>query len=249
MVDPRQVADQLLVAERERKEIPPFTEAHADLDADTAYEAQRILVRARTDRGESIVGARVGFDAARQPFYGTLTSGMLLPYGQPVNLGSLIQPHAEPELAFLLARELRAPASVASVLAATDIVVAAVDVVDSRYQDFRFALPDAVADNGNAGRVVLGSQPRHPAELEDLRLVGCVLRAAGDVVATAAGAAAMGHPAAAVAWLVDRLAARGEHLAAGSLVLSGALTAAIPVRAGRAVTAEFDGLGTIEVFA
>jgi 2-oxo-3-hexenedioate decarboxylase len=88
-----------------------------------------------------------------------------------------------------------------------------------------------------------------PRDAGDLRLVGCVLRANGEVVATAAGGAVMGHPAASVAWLVNRLAARGETLPPGSIVLSGGLTAPVPVTAGSCVTAEFDGLGTVEVFA
>ena len=88
-----------------------------------------------------------------------------------------------------------------------------------------------------------------PGGLEDLRLIACVLRSDGDVVDTAAGAAVMGHPAASAAWLANRLAEHGEHLPAGSLVFSGGLTAAVPIRPGHAVTAEFDGLGTVEVFA
>ena len=87
-----------------------------------------------------------------------------------------------------------------------------------------------------------------PGDLEDLRLLGCVLRADGDVVATAAGAAVMGHPAASVAWLANQLAERVEVLKAGTTVFSGGLTAPIPLSAGSSVTAEFDGLGTVEVF-
>ena len=135
------------------------------------------------------------------------------------------------------------------VLAATEAVFGAVDVLDSRFRDFRFRLPDVVADNASAGRFFLGPRACRPGELEDLRLLGCVLRSDGDVTHTAAGAAVMGHPAASVAWLANRLAQRDEHLPAGSLVFSGGLTAAVPIPPGHAVTAEFDGLGTVEVFA
>ena len=88
-----------------------------------------------------------------------------------------------------------------------------------------------------------------PAQLEDLRLLGCVLRVDGDVIATAAGAAVMGHPAASVAWLVNRLAERGQTLDAGMLVFSGGLTEPVPLQVGTSVAAEIDQLGTIEVYA
>ena len=170
-------------------------------------------------------------------------------YAQPLDIAMLIHPRAEPEIAFLLARELAGPTTVTGVLAATEAVFGAVDVLDSRYRDFRFTLPDVVADNASAGRLFLGPRACRPGQIEDLRLIGCVLRCGGEVIHTAAGAAVMGHPAASVAWLANRLAEHGEHLPAGSLVFSGGLTAAVPIRPGHAVTAEFDGLGTVEVFA
>jgi len=254
MIDPRAVADQLLVARRERKAIAPFSDEHPDLDVTTAYEVQAVFVESLVEAGERIVGAKVGLtflggsrrlcrgDTPRppgrakqeamgvnEPLSGWLTDAMVLEPGAPVPLEALIQPRVE--------------------LAATEAVFAAVDVLDSRYEDYRFTLPDVVADNCSSGRFVLGPQARRPAELEDLRLVGCVLRRRGEIVATTAGAAAMGHPAAPVAWLVNRLAARGEALPAGSLVLSGGLTAPVPLAAGTSVTAEFDGLGAVDVWA
>jgi len=257
VISARQVAEELIVAERERKELSPFTDAHPDFDVGTAYEAQRLFVQDKLDHGETLVGMKLGLTSrAKQqamgvanPLYGVVTSGMLHPYGEPVDLGTLIHPRAEPEIAFLLRTDVTAPATVTSVLAATEAVFAAIDVLDSRYQDFRFTLPDVVADNASAGLFLLGPQAHRPADIEDLRLVGCVLRVDGDVVYTAAGAATMGHPAAAVAWLANQLATRGEHLPAGSLLFSGGLTAPVPIRAGRSVTAEFDGLGTVELFA
>ena len=134
-----------------------------------------------------------------------------------------------------------------SVLAATDVVFGAVDVLDSRYQGFKFTLTDVVADNASAGAFYLGPIARPVGEL-DLRLLGCVVRVDGDVVMTAAGAAVMGHPAASVAWLANQLAEQGESLKAGQLIFSGGVTAPVPVVAGGSVTFEFDGLGVIEVY-
>jgi 2-oxo-3-hexenedioate decarboxylase len=255
-MDAKEIASQLIEAEQARTEIPQFTELDPDIDVETAYAAQWEFVQSKLDAGDRLVGAKLGLTSRNkqvamglaEPLYGWVTSGMIAGYGEPVDRGSLIHPRAEPEIAFLLGRDVAAPATVTSVLAATEAVFAAVDILDSRYRDFRFALPDVVADNASAGRIVLGPDPRRPAELVDLRLIGCVFRAGGEVAATAAGAATMGHPAAAVAWLANRLGARGQSLRAGWLVLSGGLTAPVPLEPGTAVTAEFDGLGTLEVY-
>lgn len=257
MIDPKTVAHTLLSARRDRTPITPFTDEHTGFDLTAAYEAQALFVTGLVDAGERVVGAKVGLTSrakqeamgVSEPLYGRVTDAMLLGAGAPVPVGELLQPRAEPEIAFLLARPLGGPATVTSVLAATEAVFAAIDVLDSRYQDYRFRLPDVVADNCSSGAFLLGPQARRPNDLEDLRLVGCVLRHRGEIVATAAGAAVMGHPAASVAWFVNRLAAEGEALPAGSLVFSGGLTAPIPLSAGVSVTAEFDGLGTVEVWA
>lgn len=257
MIDPRQIADELVVAERECKAINPFTDAHPDFDLESAYEAQRLFICAKVDAGDVVVGAKLGLTSrAKQevmgvsnPLYGKVTRKMLAPFGEPLDLTSLIQPRVEPEIAFLLGDELFGGATVTDVLAVTKSVFAALDVLDSRYRDYRFTLPDVVADNCSAGRFLLGPRALPPTEVTDLRLVGCVLRADGDLVATAAGAAVMGHPAASVAWLVNQLAERDEALPAGSLVFSGGLTAPIALRAGHSITAEFDGLGTVEAYA
>ena len=257
MIDIRSVAQQLTVARRERKAITPFTDEHSDFDFDTAYEAQDLFVDALADDGQRVVGAKLGLTSrAKQqvmnvtdPLYGWLTDAMLVEADNAVPVDELIQPRVEPEVAFLLARDLEGPATVTTVLTATEAVFAAMDVLDSRYESYRFKLPDVVADNCSSGAVVLGPVARPPQELEDLRLVGCVLRDRGTIVATAAGAASMGHPANSIAWLVNRLAARGRGLPAGSLVLSGGLTAPVPLARGGFVTAEFDGLGTVEAWA
>ncbi|SDH50371.1 2-keto-4-pentenoate hydratase [Pseudonocardia oroxyli] len=120
-----------------------------------------------------------------------------------------------------------------------------IEVLDSRFLDYRFTTADVVADNTSAARFVVGAPV--PVEGIDLRLVGVVFEKNGQVVATAAGAASLGHPAAAVAWLVRRLATDGEGLTAGQVVLSGGLTAAVPVGPGDVVTATIDRLGSLEL--
>jgi 2-keto-4-pentenoate hydratase len=206
MIDPRQVADALVAAERECKPIAPLTDVYPFLDADRAYQAQRLFVEDRLNRGDQVIGAKLGMTSkvmrtmlgVDQPVSGWLTAGMVLPYGRPVPLSQLIHPQAEPEIAIVLGR---------------------------------------------------GSRACTVAEVGDLGLIGCVFSSQGEVVGTAAGAAVMGHPAAAVAWLVNTLAERGEHLRTGSVVLTGGLTAPAAVRQGRTLTAEFDQLGSVEVYA
>jgi 2-oxo-3-hexenedioate decarboxylase len=255
MIDARAIADDLIEAERSRTPIPPFTSTQPYLAVGTAYEAQSLFVAHHLDGGESLIGAKLGLTSRvkrqalgiHQPLYGWLTSGMLAQPGEALPLDRLIAPRAEPEIAFLIGDGLEAPATVARVLAATEAVVAAIEIVDSRYCQ-RFRLPDSVADNAGGARVVLGSQARRPSELEDLRLIGCVFRSRGEVIGTAAGGAVMGHPAAAVAWLVNTLAAQGRHLAPGSIVLSGGLTNAAPLSRRGVLSAEFDGLGSVGVW-
>jgi 2-oxo-3-hexenedioate decarboxylase len=254
-MDASEIAATLASAERERKELRPFTDDVPDLDEATAYDAQWAGVQVKLAAGERLVGAKLGLTSrvkqqvmnVDSPLYGWVTSSMLLGYGDPVELSRFIHPRVEPEVAFLLGADVTTPATVTSVLAATEAVFAAVDVLDSRYADFRFRLPDVVADNASAGGFLLGPRAVPPADLVDLSLIGCVLRVGGEVVATAAGAATMGHPAASVAWLANRLLERGQALTAGMLVFSGGLTEPVPLQAGQSVTVELDGLGAIEV--
>jgi 2-keto-4-pentenoate hydratase len=253
MTSPRAIADALITAEQERKPVVPFTRKLPFFDVRTAYAAQALFVEHRVAAGEHVIGAKLGLTSAvkrkalniHEPVFGRLTSRMLLSHGEPVHLGELIRPRAEPEIAFLVRRRIEAPTTITGVLAATEAVLAAIEVVDSRYSA-PFRLPDSIADNAGAARVVLGTQACRPADLVDLAVLGCVFRSRGGIE-TAAGGAVMGHPAAALVWLAEALAERGEGIEAGSIVLSGGLTASVLLQAEGVVTAEFDGLGSIGV--
>jgi 2-oxo-3-hexenedioate decarboxylase len=253
MTDPHLIAAAVLEAERHRRPVAPLTRTYPFLDLDTAYKAQGIVVEHRLQAGDRLVGAKLGMTSAvkrhalgiHEPVYGRLTSGMVVPFGEPVRLDELIHPRAEPEIAFVLSRRIEGPTTVAGVLKSTESVLAAVEIVDSRYAS-AFRTPDSVADNAGAARLALGTEARKPDDLEELSVLGCVFRSRGGI-ATAAGGAAMGHPAAAVVWLAAALAARGEALEEGTIVLTGGLTASVPLRTHGLVIAEFDGLGSIVV--
>lgn len=248
-LDVHELADRLGKAVVERTAIAPLTDEVA-LDLPTAYDVQRVL----RERAGPLAGwklgvtsrakqAQVGVDA---PVYGFLPAAAALELGAPLPCSERIQPRAEPEIVFVLGRDLAgAHVDTADVLAATAGVAAGIEILDSRYRDYRFTMADVVADDTSLGRFVVGAPV--PVAGIDLRLVGVLFERNGELVATASGAASLGHPAAAVAWLVRQLAVSGEGLAAGEVVLSGGLTAATPVTAGDVVTVSIDRLGTVEL--
>lgn len=247
--DAEPLAEQLAAATAERRAIPMLTAAAPALTVADAYAIQQAGIDARVAAGDRVIGYKLGLvSRAKQeamgvaePLWGWLTEQMLHAEEEPLDTGALIHPRVEPELAFLLAHDVPAEgASVPAVLAATRGVFPALEILDSRYEDFRFTLPDVIADNASASRIVLGGRCLPPEQL-DLQLEGMVLRCDGQVVDTAAGAAVAGHPAAAVAWLA-RVAG---GLPAGSIVLSGGLTAPVPLRPGSVVTASYTTLGSV----
>jgi 2-keto-4-pentenoate hydratase len=245
-----ELAKRLLEAIRARTPIAPLTADHPELTLEDAYRIQDRIVRALGGREAAKLGLT---SAAKQrqmhvdaPLWGWLAPGSRLLPGEPLAVSELIHPRVEPEIAFVLGRDLAGPATIAHVLAATERVVPALDVLDSRFHGYRFTLADVVADDASAARYALGG-PGAAVEGLDLRLVGCRFVRNGKTVATAAGAAVLGHPAAAVAWLATELARRGERLRAGTTVLAGALTEAVAVDPGDRVAAVFDRLGTVEL--
>ncbi|HMM95994.1 fumarylacetoacetate hydrolase family protein [Phycicoccus sp.] len=241
---PRRLADAIAT----RTAISPDAD---DLPVERAYELQDELIGLL---GKRPVAAKLGLTSVAkqqqmnvaEPAYGWLLEGSQVEVGTELPCGELIQPRCEPEIAFLVGRDLEGPdVSASEVLAATDAVMPAIDVLDSRYAGYSFTLPAVVADNISSARYALGRPT--PVTGLDLRLLGCLLEVDGRLVATAAGAAVLDHPAAAVAWFVRSLAHRGRRLEAGTVVLSGALTAAVPVRPGSVVRVTVDRLGSVEL--
>lgn len=254
-MNPDDIARTLVDAARTRTATHPITDDLPELDHATAYQIQDAVVRARVEGGATVVGAKLGLTSAAkqrqmkvdEPLYGFLTDDMQIDTGQTLVCADFIQPRCEPEIAMLLGRDLSGPhVTAAHVLAATEAVFPAIDVLDSRFTGYAFTITDVIADNSSCAAFTLGGSGV-PALGVDWRLVGCVLEHNGRVVATAAGAAVLGHPAASVAWMVRRLAARGRGLTAGQVILSGALTEAVAVAPGDTVVARFDRLGTVEI--
>lgn len=244
-----EVATRLVMAIREKTSIDPSGDG---FDAEAAYHIQDRVVDLLADG--RVEAWKLGLTSpakqrqmsVSEPLYGRFLPGSRLERGEALSISSLIQPRVEPEIAFMIGRELGGRGvGVAEVLDATSWVAPALDVLDSRYAGYRFTLPDVIADNSSAARYVMGDPV--PWDGQPLELVGTLLEVNGRMVDTAAGAAVMGHPAEAVAWLVRKLASQGRTLPAASLVLSGSPTAAVAVGPGDHVLASVDRLGEVEL--
>jgi 2-keto-4-pentenoate hydratase len=210
-------------------------------------------VKTKLASGRRIIGKKIGLTSKAmqdllgvpEPDYGHLLDDMLVIEGQPCRRDALLYPKVEGEVAFVMESRLEGPGvHMADVLRATAGVMPALEIVDSRIRDWKIKLVDTVADNASSARFVLGSRML-PAEQFDLRLIGMCLEKNGQVVNSGAGVAVWGHPAAAVAWLANKLAQFGAALEPGDIVLSGALTAAVDVGPGDVVEAHFDRLGSV----
>lgn len=240
-------------AERGRRDIGRLTTEHRWLDAGVAYRAQDLQLEQRIAEGENRVGTKLGLTSrAKQqrmgidsPLTGFLTSSMVLPLGAPLPAAELIHPRVEPEIVFLMGSALQGPGVTgASALAAVASVHAGLEVIDSRFSGFDFALADVIADNASSARFAVSPTGVPPLGL-DLVLEACVLRHNGEVVDTATGAAVQGNPFEALAAAVNDLATRGRRIEAGELVLTGGITDAVSVAPGDEVTVQFASLGSL----
>ena len=233
-------------------EIAKLTNEHPDMSVADGYLVQAELLRRWLSAGRRLVGYKVGLTSkakmdqmgVKVPAFGSLIADTCIPDGGVVDASKLIHPKVESELAFVTSRELSGTVTLAEVLDSTECVMPAIEVIDSRYENFAFDLPSVVADNMSTARYVVGGSPRRPAGL-DLRLLGVIMDRNGELVGSAAAAVALGHPAASVAALVHWLADSGRALPEGSLVLTGGVTEAISIKVGDHVTARVQHLGTV----
>ena len=248
-----EIAETLLGAYSSRQPVEPLTQTCQGLTLEDAYEIQLLQVRRWLATGARIKGHKVGLTSAAmqrqfgvsQPDYGHLLDTMFWLEYEPIPVSRFLQPRAEPEMAFVLARPLRGPGvTVAEAIGAVAFVLPALELIDSRIRDWKIALADTIADNASSGGVVLGSNPV-PLFGVDLRLAGCTLHKNGELAGTGAGGAVLGSPLTALAWLANTLGARGAVLEAGQVILPGSVTASIPVAADDSVTATFAGLGSV----
>jgi 2-keto-4-pentenoate hydratase len=224
-------------------------------DVDAAYAVQQAQVRRWVADGRRPIGAKIGLTSlavqhslgVHQPDFGVLLADMAVPDGAEVDLGRLLQPRVEAEVAFVLGDDLPYEhVTVADLIQVVDHLLPAIEIVDSRIAGWDVSIVDTIADNAASGLFVLGTSPRRLTDV-DLRLCGMVLEHAGEPVSVRAGAACLGNPLHAVAWLAGTVARAGNPLRAGDVVLSGALGPMVPVTPGAAYEARISGLGSVRV--
>ena len=235
--------------------IPPIATHLPEMELGDAYAIQQINIARHTDAGARIVGHKLGLTSpvmqhmmgVNTPDFGHLLDTMMFDAREPVSLDAFIQPRVELELAFVLARPLSgADTTTEDVINATDHVVACLELIDSRIEDWKIGLLDTVADNASSAGVLLGAE-RFVADHPLVAACPAQLEINGVEVAAGSSADVIGTPAGAVAWLVRQFAEFGTALDAGSVVLSGSCTRAIDVAAGDNVVGRFAGLGSITV--
>ncbi len=249
------LAAHLEAAELEARDVTKITDDYPQMEWDDAYAIQDEIRRRKEARGQKTAGLKAGltsFAKMKQmgvdvPCFGFVSDYMARPDGGEIKMSELIHPKVEAEICVVTKAPLKGPGChVGTVLAAIDFVLPAVEIIDSRYRDFKFDLKSVIADNTSASRFVVGGRSRDLQDL-DLRTLGVVLEKNGQVVAMAAGAAVLGHPAAAIAMMANHLGARGQEIPAGTFIMTGGVTEAIAVAAGDSVSVRFQDLGTVSM--
>jgi 2-oxo-hept-3-ene-1,7-dioate hydratase len=257
----RALAEELNRAERDRVQLEQFSKAYPAMTIADSYAIQHEWINLKLAGGRRVIGHKIGLTSRAmqlasqitEPDYGTLLDDMLLADGGEVEAARFIVPRFEVELAFILAKPLKGPGvTLFDVLNAAGYVVPALELIDARIEQFdrhtnapRKVL-DTIADNAANAAIVLGGRPLKP-DAVDLRWTGALLFKNGVIEESGLGAAVLNHPGNGVAWLANKLAAHGEGLAAGEIVLSGSFTRPVPCAAGDTFHADYGLLGSISV--
>ena len=247
------LAEHLENAELQAYEVTKITDDYPKMTFTDATDVQWEIRRRKMSRGHKIVGMKMGLTSwakmkqmgVEMPCYGFLADYFSLPDGAQVPFDELIHPKVEAEIAFVTNKELSGKnLTVEEVLAATELVVPAVEIIDSRYKDFKFDLTSVQADNSSSTRFVVGSHAAKPEDF-DWSTLGVVMQKNGEIIELGAGAAVLDHPAASVAMLATMLAERNEVIPAGTFIMTGGITAAVLVERGDSIVVRYQGLGTV----
>jgi 2-keto-4-pentenoate hydratase len=249
------LAARLLAAEAACAPIDPIAVELGAKDVASAYAVQAEVTKRGLANGRRLVGRKIGLTSkavqqqlgVEQPDYGALFADMEVATGGEVHGGKLIQPRIEAEIAIVLDRDLQEPdLSMGELMRAVAYTVPALEIVDSRIRDWKITILDTVADNGSSARFVLGAAPKRLTDI-DLEACGMMMTRNGAIVSVGSGAACLGHPLKAALWLARAMAATGEPLRAGSVVLTGALGPVSPAATGEFYEARISGFAPVNV--
>lgn len=248
----KKITQDLQEATTNRIAISQLTESYPEMSIQNAYEIQLDQVERAINEGKVVVGKKIGLTSlamqkllgVNEPDFGHLMDDMLVYDDSEIDRSALIQPKVEPEIAFIIKEDIKGPGvTLADVLRKTFGIVPALEIIDSRIKDWKLRIQDTVADNGSSSLFAIGGQMIRPLEV-DLRLIGMVFQKNGMVVSTGAGAAVLGNPCQAVAWLANKLAEFDAFLKKGDIILSGALVKAEEADKGDCFSVTFDRLGS-----
>lgn len=252
--DRRKGAEALYRAEQDRKVVPQLSKTFHGMEIEDAYEIQRLWAEMRIAGGARLIGHKIGLTSRAmqmasmisEPDYGRMLDDAMFNDGAQIAASHFIKPRLEVELAFVMAHDLEGPGvRLHDVMRATEFVVPALEIIDYRTEVPR-AITDTIADNAAFGAIVVGGRPVRPFDV-DVRWVGATLSRNGIIEESGVSAAIMGHPAAGIAWLANKLHAVGGKLGKGHIVLGGSFTRPVDIAAGDVIHADYGPLGAIGV--
>jgi 2-oxo-hept-3-ene-1,7-dioate hydratase len=250
----RRCAADILRAERDRKAIPQPSRTFPNMEIEDAYRIQDLWAQARIAKGARVIGHKIGLTSRAmqmaskmtEPDYGRIFDDALYNDGAQIRAQAFLKPRLEVELAFIMAEDLQGPgARIYDVMRATEFVLPALEIIDYRTEVPRM-ITDTIADNAAFGAIVIGGRTIRPMDT-DIRWVGATLSKNGIIEESGVSAAVMGHPAAGIAWLVNKLHAVDAGLKKGQIVLSGSFTRPVDIQAGDVIHADYGPLGAIGV--
>ena len=255
----QQLASELNQSEKTRVQVEHFSKRYPGMSVQDGYAISRAWVKMKVAEGRTVKGHKIGLTSRAmqlasqitEPDFGTLLDDMFFPEGSDIPMSRFIAPRVEVELAFILGKPLKGPnVTIFDVLAATDYVTPAIEIIDARIEQFdrhtkvMRKVYDTISDNAANAGIVLGGRPVKPDAI-DLRWCGALLYKNGVIEESGLAAAVLNHPATGVAWLANKLAPFGEYLEAGEVVLGGSFTRPTSAAAGDTFHADYGTLGNI----